>query len=192
MLFLKSLTFLLWNVAWGALLIYLLKWFLFNPKPRRFLGVRNPLTPGLVVRKREWLFTKARDLLHDFLRQAGDLTGTCGYLHQWEEQIRQATRDRTAFVDGWPLLPQGLKEKLRDSIAGIVRDIVSRILRRTVPHFIERLQVEHRIDEFDERFSAGFIYGYFRRYVYLPLLKIVAAVNVLIGILNLIWFLIIA
>ena len=192
MLFLKSLTFIVWNIGLGALLIYLIKWFLFNPKHRRILGVHIPLTPGFVVRKREWLFTKARDILHDFLRQAADSRLKNGYLHRWEEQVRQAVWEQTQFVDGWSLLPQKFKDKIHASIANIVRDLASKILRKTVPHFIEQWQVEHRIDELDEQFSSEFIYKYFRKYVYRPLLLAFVAINFLIGVVNMILFLIIA
>ncbi len=58
MLFLKSLLFIVWNIAWGLALVYFLRWFLFNSKARYFFGKRNILTPGLIVRKREWLFVK--------------------------------------------------------------------------------------------------------------------------------------
>ena len=67
MLFLKSLLFIVLNVGIGLLLVYFGKWFLFNPRQSKFLGMRNPLTPGFLVRKRDWVFNKARDLLHDYL-----------------------------------------------------------------------------------------------------------------------------
>jgi uncharacterized membrane protein YheB (UPF0754 family) len=192
MLFLKSLLFIVWNIALGTLLIYSIKWFLFNPKQRKIFGMRNPLTPGFLVRKREWLFTKARDMLQDYLRQATDRSIKNGYLNKWEEQVWQAAWSKTEFVDGWALLPGGVKKKIHDTMANVVRDLASKVLRKTVPHFIEQWQVENRIDEFDEKFGIEFFYKYFRQYVYKPLMIAVAAINLLIGILNMILFLIIA
>jgi hypothetical protein len=192
MIFLKSLLFIVWNISFGLLLIYTIKWFLFNPKPRRFLGIRNPLTPGFLVRKRDWLFNKARDILHDYLDQAANPSRVNGYLHNLEEQIRDKAREQTSFVDDWYFLPHSLKEKIREGVANAVRGIASKILRKTVPHFIEQWRIECRIDEYDDQFNMEFFYKYFRKYVYVPLLKIVAAINLLIGILNMILFLILA
>lgn len=191
MIFLKSLTFILWNVALGAFIIYSIKWFLFNPKPRKILGVRIPLTPGFLVRKRDWLFNKVRDLLQDFLEQAEDSQAKTGYLHKLEEQIRQKIWEQTAFIDSWKYMPKAWKQKLHDALAELIRNIISKLLRKTIPHFIEKLRVEARIDQFDEQFSIEFIYKYFRKYVYKPVLLFFVAINILIGIVNMIWFLII-
>ncbi len=192
MLFLKSLLFIVLNVSLGLLLVYLIKWFLFNPRQRKIFGARNPLTPGFLVRKRDWLFNKARDLLHDFLGQAGDPNLKSGYLFDLEEQIRQSVWDQLSFVDDWRLLPGGLKAKLRDVAANAVRGIAGKLLRQMVPHLIEQWRIEHRIDEFDEKFDLEFFYKYFRQYLYVPMLKIVGGINLVLGILNMILFLILA
>ena len=192
MLFLKSLLFIVLNVGVGLLLVYFAKWFLFNPTQRKIFGVRNPLTPGFLVRKRDWVFNKARDLLHDYLEQAGNTQANTGYLYNLEEQIRQKVWYQTSFVDDWPLLPCGLKESIRNTVSNAVLGIASKILRKTVPHLLEQWRIEHRIDEYDEQFNLEFFYKYFRQYLYVPLLKIVAGINLVFGILNMILFLILA
>jgi len=192
MLFLKSLLFIVLNVGVGLLLVYFAKWFLFNPTQRKIFGVRNPLTPGFLVRKRDWVFNKARDLLHGYLEQAGNPQANTGYLYNLEEQIRQKVWEQTSFVDDWPLLPGGLKESIRNTVSNAVRGIASKILRKTVPHLLEQWRIEHRIDEYDEQFNLEFFYKYFRQYLYVPLLKIVAGINLVFGILNMILFLILA
>ena len=192
MIFLKGLLFILWNIALGSLLIYSIKWFLFNPKPRKFLGIRNPLTPGFLVRKRDWLFNKGRDLLHDYLEQASNEAMKNGYLHSWEEQIWKTAWEKTDFVDEWKFMPNSIKNKIHEAIAGLAKSMGSKILRKTVPHFIEQLRLEHKIDELDAQFSIEFIYKYFRQYVYKPLLLAFLAINFIIGLMNMILYLIIA
>lgn len=192
MLFLKSLLFIVLNVGVGLLLVYFAKWFLFNPTQLKIFGVRNPLTPGFLVRKRDWVFNKARDLLHDYLEQAGNPQANTGYLYNLEEQIQQKVWEQTSFVDDWPLLPGGLKESIRNTVSNAVRGIASKILRKTVPHLLEQWRIEHRIDEYDEQFNLEFFYKYFRQYLYVPLLKIVAGINLVFGIFNMILFLILA
>ena len=179
-------------MAIGTLILLKIDWLLFNLKRRRFLGIHIPFTPGFVVRKREWLFNKARDILHDYLEQAEDKLRKNGYLAKWEKLVRETVYAKTNFVDEWKFLPRKWKDKIHDLIADSVKDIVSKILRRTVPHFVEQWRVEHRIDEFDEQFNAEYLRKYWRKYVLKYMLYAFLAINFLIGITNLIWFLIIA
>ncbi len=191
MIFLKSLLFIVWNIALGLSIVYMLKWFLFNAKARYVFGKRIPLTPGFLVAKREWLFSKARDILHDYLEQAANPDRT-GYLKKWLKQIHNFLWDKTSFVDDWRFLPAKIKDSIRNKIVDAFVNIASKVLRKTVPRLVEQLRVEHRIDDFDFQFSIDFFYGYFRKYVYKPLLIAFAALNLLIGIMNMILFLIIA
>ncbi|MDZ4181512.1 MAG: hypothetical protein U1B83_01450 [Candidatus Cloacimonadaceae bacterium] len=188
--FLKSLTFILLNIALGSILLFKLNWFLFNRKARFFLGLKIPLTPGLVARKREWIFNKARDILHDYLDQAESTLNKYGYLAKWEKMVREAAMEKLSFIGEWKFLPHGLKHKIQNSIADIVKDIVSKVLRKTVPHFIQQWRIEHRIDEFDEQFNLEFLYKYWRKYVFKYLFYAFLVVNFLIGLMNMIWYLI--
>lgn len=190
MIFLKSLMFILWNVAIGLSLVYLLKWFLFNARPRKIFGWKIPLTPGFLVRKRDWLFSKARDLLHDYLRQAESAVNKNGYLARWEKMIYDVIWEKTSFIDEWAFLPGSFKSKIHAKLSDMAKGIASSILRKTVPHLIEEWRIEHRIDEYDFQFSIEFFYGYFRKYVYKPLLLTFLAINFLIGLSNMILYLI--
>lgn len=192
MLFLKSLTFILWNMALGSLLLFFVDWFLFNLKRRKCLGIHVPLTPGFIVRKREWIFDKVRDILHDYLEQADDKFRRNGYLAKWERIVRDAIYDKTIFVDEWRFLPAKWKDKIRNMIADSGKDIISKILRKTVPHLIETWRIEHRIDDYDEQFNSEFLRKYWRKYVFKYIFIAFLIINFLIGISNLIWFLIIA
>lgn len=192
LIFLKSLSFIVWNIALGLSLVYMFKWLLFNSKARYIFGKRIPLTPGFLVSKREWLFSKARDVLHDYLEQAGNPMDRNGYLFKWLKQIRTWLWEKTEFVQEWKLLPAKFKESIRHKIVDAFTNLASNLLRKTVPRMIEQLRVEHRIDDYDFQFSIEFFYGYFRRYVYKPLLLAFLAINLLIGISNMILYLIIA
>ena len=191
MIFLKSLTFILWNIALGTLLVLLLNWLLFNRKAKYIFGKKIPLTPGFFVAKRDWLFDKARSILNDYLDQAAHPYIKDGYLYGWIKKVRQYLWEKTSFVDEWHFLPAKLKLLVRNKIVDAFTAIAESILRKTVPRMVERLQIEHRIDEFDIQFSVDFFYSYFKRYVYKPMLLIFAGLNLLIGIMNMVWFLII-
>ncbi|HPX09873.1 MAG TPA: hypothetical protein PLK65_01650 [Candidatus Cloacimonas sp.] len=191
MIFLKSLTFILWNIALGTLLVLLLNWLLFNRKARFLFGKKIPLTPGFFVAKRDWLFDKVRSILNDYLDQAAHPYIKDGYLYGWIKKVRQYLWEKTSFVEEWHFLPAKLKLLVRNKIVDAFTAIAESILRKTVPRMVERLQIEHRIDEFDIQFSVDFFYSYFKRYVYKPMLLIFAGLNLLIGIMNMVWFLII-
>ena len=191
MIFLKSLTFILWNIALGTLLVLLLNWLLFNRKAKYIFGKKIPLTPGFFVAKRDWLFDKVRSILNDYLDQAAHPYIKDGYLYGWIKKVRQYLWEKTSFVEEWHFLPAKLKLLVRNKIVDAFTAIAESILRKTVPRLVERLQIEHRIDEFDIQFSVDFFYSYFKRYVYKPMLLIFAGLNLLIGIMNMVWFLII-
>jgi hypothetical protein len=159
---------------------------------QKVFGHPHTLHAWIRSQQTEWVFNKARDILHDYLEQAEDKLRKNGYLAKWERLVRDTVYDKTNFVDEWMFLPRKWKDKIHDLIANSVKDIVSKILRRTVPHFVEQWRIEHRIDEFDEQFNAEFLRKYWRKYVLKYMLYAFLAINFLIGITNLIWFLIIA
>jgi len=188
--FLLSLTFIAWNIALGLAIIYMIKWLLFNPRQRRFLGRRVPLTPGYVIRKRDWLFNKVHDILQDYLDQANDLLNRDGYLAKWERMVFDEVLKRTTYINGWQLLPRKWKEKIREFFAHAIQNLVRWILRKIVPDMIAKYRLEFWIDEYDEQFNARVIYSYFHRYVYRYLRYFIIGINLLIGIANMIWYLI--
>ena len=192
LIFLKSLSFIVWNIALGLALVYMFKLVLFNKKPRYFLGMRIPLTPGFLVAKREWLFSKARDILHDYLDQAANPMQRDGYLFKWLKQIRLFLWDKTEFVQEWRFLPGKLKESIRNRIVEGFANLAGNLLRKTVPRLIEQLRIEHRIDDYDFQLSIEFFYGYFKRYVYKPMIWAFLVLNFIIGIMNMILYLILA
>jgi len=192
MIFLKSLLFIVWNVAIGFGLVLLVRWLLFNLKSRFIFGMHIPLTPGFVISKRDWIFNKVRAILHDFLKQTENLNDDHGYLSKWEKMVYDAVMEKVQFMDGWILIPQSWKDKIKQTIAQIARDIARKILRTFIPMLIEQLQVEKRIDDFDEQFSSKVIRQYYNQYVHKYLVYFILVINFLIGITNMILYLIIA
>ncbi len=192
MIFLKSLLFIVWNVAIGIGFVLLVRWLLFNQKTRFVFGLHIPLTPGLLVQKRDWVFNKARALLHDYLDQADRLMESYGYLYKWEKMVFDGVMQKARFMDGWFLLPGSWKQKLKESVAKAARDIARKFLRKFVPKMLEQLQVEKRIDGFDEQFSSRVLRQYYNQYVHKYLMYFFIAINILVGITNMILYWIIA
>nr|MDK2850710.1 hypothetical protein [Candidatus Cloacimonadota bacterium] len=191
MLFLRSLLFIVYNMALGLAVIYLLRWFLFNPKPRVVFGKRCIFTPGYLVRKRDWLFEKVRFILHDYLRQAENPDIKDGYLAKWEDIVRSFLWGKTDFVDSWIIIPKKIKAGIRKKIVDGFSAIVSRFLRKMVPRLLEQWRVEHRIDDYDFQFSMDFFRKYYNRYVHKYLVYLFLIINFIIGVENMILYLII-
>jgi len=178
------------NIALAMFLAYLSKWVLFNPKPKKFLGWHIPLTPGFIVSKRNQIFAKIYDTLQDYLNQAENPDLREGYLYEWEEQVRLSALEQVSFIDKVPLLPAGCKSKIKNAMANSAKNTVSFILRRTVPQLMEKFQLEHKLEQLDAKISSEVIYGYFREYIYKPLLIAAAVAGLLIGIINMVLYLI--
>lgn len=189
MLFLKSLLFIVWNIALGLPLVYFLQWFLFNAKARYIFGKRCFLTPGLIVRKREWLFSKVRYLLHDYLRQAEDQHLAEGYLKDWECRIQEFLWEKSDFIESWRFMPTKLKQSIRTKLVDAVAAMASKLLRNTVPRLLEQWRVEHRIDDCDFQFSVEFFRKYYNQYVHRYLVYFILVINTVIGIANMILYL---
>ncbi|MBP9006645.1 MAG: hypothetical protein KBG06_02190 [Candidatus Syntrophosphaera sp.] len=188
--FLLSLLFVVVNIALAMFLAYLSKWVLFNPKPKKFLGWHIPLTPGFIVSKRNQIFAKIYDTLQDYLNQAENPDLREGYLYEWEEQVRLSALEQVSFIDKVPLLPAGCKRKIKNAMANSAKNTVSFILRRTVPQLMEKFQLEHKLEQLDAKISSEVIYGYFREYIYKPLLIAAAVAGLLIGVINMVLYLI--
>jgi hypothetical protein len=192
MIFLKSLLFIVWNITVGVLIIELIKCLLFNTKSRFIFGKHIPLTPGFIIAKRDWVFNKVRAILHDFLDQADKVYENYGYLAKWERLVYTTVLEKCGFVDEWKLLPKVWKEKIKVFLAKSAMDAARKVLRTVIPKLIEQIQLEHRIDDFDEKFSSKIIRGYYNQYVHKYLIYFVMVINFLIGLSNMILYLIIA
>jgi hypothetical protein len=192
MIFLKSLLFIVWNVAVGVMLVELVRWLLFNKKSRFVFGVHIPLTPGFLIQKRDWLFNKVRAILHDYLDQAERAMHNDGYLSSWEKLVYETALNNVGFMDEWVLMPNSWKQKLKEAIAKLAEEISRRILRQFVPKLFEQLQLENRIDNFDEQFNSKALRQYYNQYIHKYLSYFIIGLNVLIGITNMILYLIIA
>ncbi len=114
-----------------------------------------------------------------------------GYIHDLEEKVRAFLWEKTSFVDSWPLMPAQMKESIRRRITDAFTGIVSKLLRKTVPRLLEQWRVEHRIDDYDFQFSIDFFSKYYNHYVHKYLVYLFLAVNFIIGVENMILYLII-
>jgi uncharacterized membrane protein YheB (UPF0754 family) len=172
----------------GVSIVFVVRWVLFNLKARFIFRAHIPLTPGVVIKKRDWIFDKVRSILHDYLAQAENIKHPNGYLKRWEKLIFETAWEKAEFIEGWKLLPKSIKEKIHAWVAQLARDLASKLLRQFIPKLAEQLRIEQHIDDFDAKYSNEVIRQYYNRYVHKYLLYFFLGINLIIGFLNMILF----
>jgi len=96
-----------------------------------------------------------------------------------------------AVIDKAQILTQHMKDGLRHSLALIVFEAVKQFFRSFVPFLMERYEVEKYIDLVDEKLDLATIETYYRRYIYKYMLYFFLAVSALIGVANMLYYIII-
>jgi uncharacterized membrane protein YheB (UPF0754 family) len=191
MIFLKALSFVLLNAILGFLIPYSVRYLLFFPRSeKRIAGHKVPLTPGVFPRLKGMLIAKLEGVLSEYLQDAYG-SDPNGRIRQWEDKMYQAAWDRLAFIDTAKLLTQHMKDQLRHGLALVAFEVTKQFLRSFVPFLMEKYNVEHYIDLIDEKLDVAVIQEYHDRYVFKYLAYFFTAVYALIGVANMIYYLII-
>ncbi len=191
MIFLKSLTFILFNVFIGFLIVFIIKMFLFFPKrPIYISGKRIPGSPGFLFRKKEWLIKRLKKLLYEYLKDTVSESEETK-IARWEQKAYRDTWDKLEFLDNIRFLPQNIREKIRHFISLIVFEIIKQFLRSFVPFLMKKYQVEKYIEILDNKLDMNLILEYFNKYIYKYMLIISLSLYFLIGLGNMIFYLII-
>lgn len=191
MTFLKSLLFIIYNVAIAYFIVYAIKFVLFRPrKPKLLFGKKMPLTPGLIPKYRNLVMQKIKLTLHDYLQACHNYSQN-NMISDWEDEIYEKVWQRLASLEEIKYLPAFIKKKLRHSIALLVFEITRGFLRSFVPFLIQKLDVKHYITLLDEKISLEILEEYYNKYIYKYMLIVVLSFYFLIGIANMILYLII-
>jgi hypothetical protein len=186
--FIKVLIILAVNIGLGLSIAEILRFFLLNQSRRKIMIGSFPLTPGFIIRKREWVLNKAYDLLNDYLDQAEG--NKEGYLKKWEDKVYGFIYEHMNWVNKAGILPEAFRIKIRNFSGNIAKGMASKLLRSFVPHLIEQYKIENKLDLVAAKIEVDVIIGYYNRYVHEYLNKFNLVFFGLIGIVNVITFLI--
>jgi len=191
MIIIKPLIFIFANILVGFLFIFTLKAFLFFPrKEKRVHGRKIPLTPGFIHKKKKWLIDKLHSILHKYLADAkSEREGT--RISQWELKVFKAVYDKLKPISEFKFLPRKIKENIRHFLSTMVYEIVKQFLRSFVPYLMDRYNLKQYIDLLNVKLNVKVIEEYFNKYVYRFLLIFTLAFCFLIGLGNMIIYLII-
>ena len=190
MVYLKPFTFIFFNMLAGFVIVFSIKAFLFYPKREKyFFRKRIPVTPGFAYRKKIWLIQKLTKMLNEYIRDSKDESDK-SKITKWEQEAFKKAWNRFEFIDNIKLLPRVLKEKIRYFLSAIVYELAKQFLRSFVPYLMEKYGVEKYIQLLDRKLDMEIILGYFNRYVYKFMLIFSLSFFFLVGLGNMIIYLI--
>ena len=188
MVFLKSLLFIVWNIAIPFLMVFSVKAILFIPKTeKRMFGKKIPFTPGLLYRKKKWLIDKIRKESDDYLL-AADSDDENTKIARWEKKAYKKAWDKLHKVENIIWLPAKVKQNLRAFFASFIYYFVRQFLRSFVPFLMRKYNTDKYIDLLDKKLDMGVVTEYFNKYVYKYLLLFFCGIAFLISIWNMILF----
>ncbi len=189
--FLLSMIFLPLNLLFGASIIWLIRWLLFNKKQKYIFKKRNILTPGVIPKLKNFLLNKVRNAVKEYFEQVDDFESHQGYIYNWEKKVYHKVFDATEFIDNIRFIPTSVADWIRHALAFIVKDLSSRFLRTFIPYLYEYYKINNKIDIIDEKIDLVVIESYYNQYCHRFLMYFNLFIFLLAGILNQILFLII-
>ncbi len=191
MFIIKPLSFIVFNMLAGFLIIFSLKIILFIPKKeKRFVGTRIPLTPALIYRKKIWLINKLTKMLKNYIVDTQDESYD-SRITKWEQKTFHKAFAKLEFISNFKFLPSSLKLQIRHFLATIVYEVTKQFLRSFVPYLMERYNIKQYIELVDLKLDVKILEGYFNRYVFRYLTMFTLSVCFLIGLGNVIIYLIV-
>ncbi len=185
--FIKVLIVLAVNIGFGLFLAEILRFFLINQWKRKIVIGNFNLTPGFIIQKRQWVLDKAYDLLSDYLDQADGKSE--GYLAKWEQKVYDFIYENMEFVEKAKLLPESFRVKIRHMSGSFARMLAAKLLREFVPFVIDKYKIKNKIDLVASKIEVETIVEFYNKYVHEYLTKFNLFFFGLIGIINVITFL---
>lgn len=191
MIFLKSLIFPAANCLYGFLIVFLVKCLLFQPSREIYFGgTRLPLTPGFLYRKRNLLINFMKGTLRNYLKDCSD-NSSRSRISVWENRIFRQVWDKLEVIDNIKFLPHFITSNIRYGLALMVYEFSRQFLRTFVPFLLEKYKVQHLIDIVEEKIDMEIIKEYYDKYVYKFMMIFFLSIGLLVGIGNMIVYLII-
>ena len=191
MVFLKSLVFILINVLCGYLFVYTIKFILFYPRTKKYIfNKKIPFTPGLIPRKKDWLINKVETLLRDYLRDC-KINTEKSRVTRWENKVFKKAWNKCEYVEKIKYLPGFIKEKLHYICSLLAYEFAKQFLRDFVPYLMERYNIKQYINLADKKIDIDTIRDFYNKYIYKYSLYIVLTFFGLMGLLNMLIYLII-
>ncbi|MCF7793643.1 MAG: hypothetical protein K9M95_07500 [Candidatus Cloacimonetes bacterium] len=192
MAFLKPVFIILWNMLPGFLVTYLIKQALFFPdKEKRFPnGKKVPLTPGFAYKAKNYLIHRITRLVQDFINDSRN-NDSESRISKWENDMFHKAWNKFEPIENIKILPHKWKENIRFFFASIIYQLTKQFLRSFVPYLMEHYEVEKYIELIDKKIDMDIIKHYYERYIYRYVMYVVLAIGFVVGLWNVIIYLIV-
>ena len=191
-IFLKSIIILLLNLVTGYLFVWLIKLFLVLPRNVKYFGRKKiPLTPGLLIRKRNKYFNQISKYYNDYMKDSKNEDDKNSIITEWEDKAYHFAWGKTEFMESFPLMTKNFKENLRHWMALMWYEFIKQFLRTFVPFVLEKYKVEKHLITLDKVTSAETIQQYYNKYIHKFLLIFFLIISAIVGIINMIFFMIV-
>ena len=192
-LILKALLVLLVNTGFGYLISTCFHFFFFNPrKIVLFKRYHLPLTPGLVYRKKKHLMDYLHKLVNDYFEYANRDYREKNILSEYENRVFIELFPLVCnfFERGW--IPEFLQGYLHEFIQKTLWTAIRKFSRTILPRFLCDWHIYTKLDLLDLKLDVKFIESYFNEYFYKYFLYFNIFFLSIVGVLNMVMFLILA
>ncbi len=191
MIFLKAIAFILWNLLAGFLIVFTVKALLFYPKRELHFGHKKiPFTPGFAFLKKDWLISKIKKMISDYLHNCSSEDENTK-VAEWENKVYRKVWDKLDFIDKIKFFPVKWRDNIRHFFALIFYELVKQFLRSFVPYLMDKYDLNKYVELLSQKLDVDMISGYFDKYVYKYLLIFSLSFFFLVGLGNMILYLII-
>ncbi len=191
MIFLKSLLFPVFNIGLGLFLVNGILVALFYPSKEWKIGsLKIPLTPALIYSQKRRIIAKLYHLLNDFLTNCSNFNND-NIVSKIEAEVHKMIVEQLKVIDNISYLPELIKEKIKSICSDIIFKIVRYIIRTLIPFLAEQYMVESYIDLLDEAIDVEVLKKYYLEYIHKYLTYAAISIFFLLGLYNMIVYLII-
>ncbi len=182
------LTIFLANLLILGAIPSLVKFLLFC-KLHSFLGIKLFFTPGIVIRKEEWLNNKINNAIIEYQKFCLDKESQS--IIKAEKKLNDIIYEKTKFILSIHFLPTFVCKFLHKFIGKMVYLLTTQSVKEITPRLVSKYEIESHLLEIRNKISPEFVEEISQKYLFRYLTYFFVALGLFTGIINLliIWIL---
>jgi hypothetical protein len=112
-------------------------------------------------------------------------------LSRWENNVFQKAWSKFEFIENIKLLPHSWKENIHFFLASLVYQVAKQFFRSFIPYLMDYYEVGKYVELIDKKIDVEALRVFYERFVYRYAMYLVLIVGSLVGVWNVIIFLIV-
>lgn len=190
---LKATLVLAINIGFGYLISYCFHAFFFYPK-KVYIFAKYPLafTPGLLHRKKKQLLDYINTKLEEYYTYVNNDYFEKNFLTDFENKIHDEVYPYILKFLEKDWMPAFVKEKLEHILSDILWMIIYKLTRTVFPKILHDIKIDRKIELLDIKLDIYKLRELFEKHIYKYLLYFNLAFFTVIGLLNMLLFIILA